>query len=386
MRLASATTLATLFLLGAPALAAPGDVVAEVESYQASFAVEVVAEGLDTPWSVAFLPDGRYLVSERPGNLRVVAADGTLSEPLAHGRTIAQGGQAGLFGVAIDPDFAANGMIYFIYAATDGELMWDEIAKGKLDGETLSDVEVIWSADSRTPMPVHFGGRLVFDGNGELFVTLGDRFANMLDAQVTTSHFGKVVHIKTDGTPGTGNPFTGGEDGLADVWSYGHRNQQGAFIHPETGELWTSEHGARGGDELNVVRAGANHGWPVVTYGINYDGKRISPDQEMEGMVDPVWYFQPSIGTSGLAYYNGDAFPRWKGDVFMGGLSGMRLVRLELNGERVLGQELLLSDLQSRIRDVQAGPDGFLYVLTEGPEGRLLRLTPKPEPETYTIP
>lgn len=386
MRLASATALATVLLLGAPALAAPGDVVAEVESYQASFAVEVVAEGLDTPWGFAFLPDGSYLVTERTGNLRHVSADGSVSEPLAHGLTIAQGGQAGLFGVTLDPNFASTGMIYFIYAATDGELMWDEVAKGKLEGGALSDVEVIWSADSRTPAPLHFGGRLAFDQEGHLFVTLGDRFMNMQDAQGTTSHFGKVVRITTDGAPAPGNPFAGGEDGLADVWSYGHRNQQGAFVHPETGELWTSEHGARGGDELNVVRAGANHGWPAITYGINYDGKRISPDQEMEGMVDPVWYFQPSIGTSGLAYYNGDAFPRWKGDIFMGGLAGMRLVRLEVNGTRVLGQENLLTDLQARIRDVQAGPDGFLYVLTEGPEGRLLRLTPRPEPETYSIP
>jgi glucose/arabinose dehydrogenase len=378
--------LATVLLLGAPALAAPGDVLGEVHSYQASFKIEVVADGLDTPWSVGFLPDGRYLVSERPGNLRIVSPDGAVSEPLAHGLTIAQGGQAGLFGVAVDPNFASNGMIYFVYAATDGELMWDAVAKAKLEGETLSNVETIWNADSRTPAPLHFGGRIVFDPNGELFVTLGERFMNAQDAQVTTNHFGKVVHITTDGAPGAGNPFTGGDDGKADVWSYGHRNQQGAFIHPETGELWTSEHGARGGDELNVVRAGANHGWPLITYGINYDGKRISPDQEMEGMVDPVWYFQPSIGTSGLAYYNGDAFPRWKGDIFMGGLAGMQLQRLEVNGARVLGHEVLLADLQSRIRDVQAGPDGLLYVVTEGPEGRLLRLSPIPEPETAVLP
>lgn len=374
---AAATALATVFMLALPAAAAPGDVVAEVDSFQASFVVETVAEGLEMPWSVAFLPDGRYLVSERVGRLRIVSPDGSLSEPLAHGQRIAEGGQAGMFGVAIDPSFADNQTIYFIYAATDGEVMWDEVAKGRLNGDALEDVQVIWSATSRTPAPLHFGGRLAFDRDGYLFVTLGERFMNMQDAQDTQTHFGKVVHITTDGAPAPNNPWADGQGGLADVWSYGHRNQQGAFVHPETGELWTSEHGARGGDELNLVRAGQNYGWPKITYGINYDGNPISPDQELEGMVDPVWYWQPSIATSGLTYYNGDAFPRWKGDIFAGGMAGMLVQRLEVNGERVVGAEPLLADFNERIRDVEAGPDGFLYLLTDNPEGRLLRIRPK---------
>jgi glucose/arabinose dehydrogenase len=375
MRLA-ATALASTLLLVLPATAAPGDIVAEVDSFQASFVVETVAEGLDTPWGVAFLPDGRFLVSERPGRLRIVSLDGTLSAPLEHGRNVAEGGQAGMFGVALDPSFAENGMIYFIYAAAGDGLMWDEVAKGRLEGDALTDIEVIWSADSRTPAPLHFGGRLVFDRDGALFVTLGERFMNMQDAQTPRNHFGTVVHITTDGAPAPGNPFMDGGEGLADVWSYGHRNQQGAFVHPETGELWTSEHGARGGDELNVVRAGANHGWPLITYGINYNGQPISPDQELPGLIDPVWYWQPSIATSGLAYYDGDVFPKWKGDVFAGGLAGMLVQRLEINGTRVVGAEPLLADFGERIRDVAAGPDGYIYLLTDHPEGRLLRIRP----------
>ena len=377
MRIA-ATALATAFLCALPASGDPGDIVAEVDSFQASFVVETVAEGLETPWSVAFLPDGRYLVSERPGRLRVVAADGTLSAPLEHGRTVVAEGQGGMLGVTLDPDFADNRLIYFIYSAGDETATWDEVARGRLsEADQLQDVEVIWSADSRFRSPGHYGSRLVWGQDGALFVTLGERMFRMQDAQNPTNHYGTVVRINADGSIPEGNPFTGGEDGRADVWSYGHRNQQGAFVHPETGELWTSEHGARGGDELNVVRAGANHGWPAITYGINYNGQPISEHQEMEGMVDPVWYWQPSIATSGLAYYDGDAFPKWKGDVFAGGLAGMLLQRLEINGARVVGAETLLADFGERIRDVAAGPDGFLYLLTDNPEGRLLRLRPK---------
>ena len=376
IRTVTTTALASTLLFAAPGLAEPGDIVAEVESFQADFVVETVAEGLEFPWSVAFLPDGRYLVSERPGRLRVVSPDGALSEPLAHGQTVAEGGQAGMFGVTIDPAFEQNGRIYFSYAATDGELMWNEIARGVLEGGSLSDVEVIWAADSRTPAPLHFGGRLVWRQDGTLHATLGERFMNMEDAQSPQNHFGTVVRINADGSAPGDNPFSGAAEGLDDVWSFGHRNQQGAFVHPETGELWTSEHGARGGDEINVVHGGSNQGWPTITYGINYNGERISELQEAEGMTDPVWYWQPSIATSGLTYYDSDVFPQWTGDVFAGGLAGMLLQRLEINGERVVGSEALLTDFGERIRDVQTGPDGFLYLLTDNPEGRLLRIRP----------
>jgi glucose/arabinose dehydrogenase len=373
--LAATLALAPLFAL--PAAAEPGDIVAEVDSFQASFVVETVAEGLETPWGVAFLPDGRYLVTERPGRIRIVSADGALSAPLEHDRSVVAEGQGGMLGITLDPQFADNGLVYFIYSAGDGEVTWDEVARGRLAGDALEDVTVIWSADSRIASPGHYGGRLVWDRDGALFVTLGERMFQMAEAQTPSNHFGTVVRINSDGTIPEGNPFTGGEDGRADVWSYGHRNQQGAFVHPETGELWTSEHGARGGDELNVVRAGANHGWPLITYGINYNGQPISPDQELPGMVDPVWYWQPSIATSGLAYYDGDAFPKWKGDVFAGGLAGMLVQRLEINGTRVVGAEPLLADFGERIREIAAGPDGYLYLLTDNAEGRLLRIRPK---------
>ncbi len=377
IRLAASCALATVLTIAAPALAAPGDIVAEVDSFQASFVVETVAEGLETPWSVAFLPDGRYLVSERPGRLRIVSPDGTLSAPLEHGRPVVAEGQGGMLGVALDPGFADNRLVYFVYSTGDGEETWDEVARGRLVGDALEDVEVIWSADSRIRSPGHYGGRLAWGHDGALFVTLGERMRMMQEAQDPTNHYGTVVRINPDGTIPEDNPFTGGEGGRADVWSYGHRNQQGAFVHPETGELWTSEHGARGGDEINVVRAGANHGWPVITYGINYNGQPISDIQEQEGLVDPVWYWQPSIATSGLTYYDGDAFPKWKGDVFAGGLAGMLVQRLEVNGTRVLGAEPLLADFGERIRDVATGPDGYIYLLTDNPEGRLLRIRPK---------
>lgn len=372
----SAAALTLLVLVPSAAVADPGDVVAEASSYQADFVVESVAEGLEFPWSVAFLPDGRFLVTERPGRIRIVAPDGTLSAPLDHGREVVAEGQGGMLGVALDPNFADTQLVYFLYVTGDGDVMWEELARGRLVDDALTDVETIWAADSRTPAPLHFGGRLVWRQDGTLFVTLGERFANMADAQSPTNHFGTVVRLNADGSAPEDNPFVGSEEGRDDVWSYGHRNQQGAFVHPESGELWTHEHAAFGGDEINVVHGGMNHGWPEITYGINYNHQPISDFQEMEGMVQPIWYWQPSIAPSGMTYYTGDAFPRWQGDVFVGALAHMQLQRFEVEGEHVIGMEPLLTDFGERIRDVQTGPDGFLYLLTDNADGRLLRIRP----------
>lgn len=381
----AALSLTAALLFSAPVAAAPGDVVASEESFEADFNVVEVATGLDHPWSIAFLPDGSMLVTERPGRLRHVALDGTVSAPIAHDLAVTAVNQGGLLEVALHPDFENNRLIYLSYAAGPRNAPHTALDRARLSDDLtrLEDDRTIFVANHRSARGRHFGGRLAFDTEGYLFLTLGDGGDYSVDAQNVTNHIGTIVRLTDDGAPAPGNPFNTIYDGPADqepeteIWSYGHRNVQGAAINPETGILWAHEHGARGGDEINIPQAGRNYGWPAITYGINYNGQPISEHARAEGMEQPIWYWEPSIAPSGMTFYQGEAFPDWNGDLFIGALAGLQLQRFEVDGDRVIGMEPLLTDLAERIRDVRAGPDGYIYLATDSPEGRILRLEPR---------
>ena len=360
-----------------PALAAALLVVQLFASAQALKPV-TVASGLANPWGLAFLPDGRMLVTERPGRMRIVAADGQLGEPLQGLPKVEVGGQGGLLDVAIDPKFADNGLVYWSYSEADpqgGRGNSTAVARARLDGNRLADARVIFRQAPKFASGAHFGSRLVFARDGRLFVTLGDRFSRRDDAQLLGNHHGKIVRIEADGQVPADNPFVGQASALPEIWSYGHRNVQGAALHPVTGELWADEHGPQGGDELNVVERGKNYGWPVITYGAEYgSGATIGEGTAKAGMEPPLTHWVPSIATSGLAFLTSERYPGWKGNAFVGALKAKALVRLELDGRKVVREERLLQDLGERIRDVRQGPDGWLYVLTDSANGRILRL------------
>jgi aldose sugar dehydrogenase len=344
----------------------------------ATVRVTPVASGLDIPWSLAFLPDGRMLVSERPGRLRIVATDGALSAPLRDVPPVHAAGQGGLLDVALSPSFASDRLVFFSFSQSTKRGARTAVARATLDldGLALHDVKVIFAQNEDPPGQHHWGSRLVFARDGTLFVTLGERFFLRDRAQDLGSHLGKVVRIRPDGSVPPDNPFAKRSGASPEIWSYGHRNVQGAALHPQTGELWTHEHGPQGGDEVNVDKAGRNYGWPVITYGREYvTGARIGEGTERADVEPPVHYWVPSIAPSGMAFYTGDAFPKWKGNLFVGALKAQTLVRLELQGNRVVHEERLLGELDGRIRDVRQGPDGKLYLLDET-HGRILRLDP----------
>jgi glucose/arabinose dehydrogenase len=342
--------------------------------------VETFAKGLMHPWGLVFLPDGRLLVTERPGRLRLIGKDGTLSAPLQGVPKVYASGQGGLLDVQLGPDFAASGLIYLSYAdPRDGAKNGTSVARARLvaegDGGRLDQVQVIFRQEPSYASSAHFGSRIVFTRDGSLFVTLGERFSARDEAQNPANHLGKLVRIMPDGSPYAGNPK---KDGWRpEIWSIGHRNVQGAALNPATGKLWTIEHGARGGDEINIPEAGKNYGWPVISYGRNYDFTKIGIGTHKDGMEQPLYYWDPSIAPSGAAFYTGDRFPEWKGNLFVGALAGQALHRLVLDGERIVGEEKLLSELSERIRDVRAGPDGALWLLTDNPQGRVLRVVPQ---------
>ena len=343
--------------------------------------VTTVAAGLEHPWGLAILPDGRMLVTEKPGRLRLVSADGTVSEPLAGVPEVDARGQGGLLDVALDPEFETNRTVYLSYAEPGAEGNSTAVARAALseDGASLANLQVIFSQKPKLPSKAHFGSRLVFDQQGHLFVTLGERSEARFreQAQDLGSHLGKIVRIRPDGSVPEDNPFVGQSGALPEIWSYGHRNIQAAAIHPETGALWEIEHGPRGGDEINIAEPGANYGWPVVSHGVNYEGTPVgSGRQRQAGMVDPLYTWTPVIAPSGMIFYSGSAFPDWRGDLFVGGLRSTALVRLELDGSRVTNEERLLEDLGKRIRDVVEGPDGVLYLLTDEENGEVLRISP----------
>jgi glucose/arabinose dehydrogenase len=341
--------------------------------------VETVARNLENPWGLAFLPDNRMLVTERPGRLRIADASGNLSEPLQGVPRVAARGQGGLLDVAVDPNFAQNRLVYLSFAEDRGEgRAGTSVARGRLnaDGTALEAVQIIFRQEPAHTGPNHWGSRLVFDRDGNLFVTLGDRFDLRAQAQNPANHLGKIVHIKPDGGAAPGNPFLNREDAKPEIWSLGHRNLQSAALHPTTGELWTVEHGARGGDEVNIPQKGRNYGWPVISYGVDYSGAKIGEGTKKAGLEQPVYYWDPSIAPSGMAFYTGDKFPAWRGSILVGALAGKLVSRLETNGNRVTGEERMLQQLSERVRDVRQGPDGLVYLLTDSRNGRILRMKP----------
>ena len=340
--------------------------------------VTEVARGLESPWALAFLPDGRLLVTERPGRMRIIDTDGRVSEPVAGVPAVHARGQGGLLDVVIGPDFARDRVVVFSYAEPTTRGARTAVARARLDadGLRLDDVRRIFAQDEDPSGNHHWGSRLVFGRDGRLFVTLGDRFHHRERAQALDSHLGKVVRIEPDGGVPADNPLAGRADARGEIWSWGHRNVQGAALHPQTGELWTHEHGPQGGDEINRTRAGLNYGWPEVTYGREYvTGRKIGAGEAREGVEPPVLQFTPSIAPSGMAFYTGDVFPQWKGNLFVGALKFQLVARVVLEGDRVVHEERLFTELGRRIRDVRQGPDGHLWLVDET-EGRILRLDP----------
>ena len=337
-----------------------------------------VARGLANPWAVAFLPDGRWLVTERAGRLRIVERDGRVGEPVAGLPAVDAGGQCGLLDVVLDPRYAENGWVYWSYAEAGEGGNSTAVARGKLQGPRMVEVQKIFTQQPKVSSQLHCGSRLVFARDGRLFVTLGDRFSRKDDAQKLDNHLGKIVRIEADGKVPADNPFVATPGAKPEIWSLGHRNVQGAALHPETGELWVSEHGPQGGDELNRVLPGRNYGWPLLTFGRNYGtGTRIGEEGPKPGFEQPLKVWLPvSVAPSGMAFLTSERYAGWKSSLFLGTLRGESLRRLELDGTQVLKEEVLLSGANARIRDVRQGPDGWLYVLTDSADGQLLRLQP----------
>jgi glucose/arabinose dehydrogenase len=340
--------------------------------------LSVVADGLDHPWGMAFLPDGAVLVTERNrGTIRIVEKDGTLRLPLANTPRAYTSGQGGMLDVAVDPDFAASKLIYFSYAEPGEGGAGTAVARGRLDraANTLDNVEVIFRQFPKTSGGRHFGSRLVFSPEGHLYITVGER-GERERAQDFTVNRGQVIRINRDGTIPPDNPFVGRPGYRPETWSVGHRNPQGAARHPETGKLWINEHGARGGDEVNIPLPGRNYGWPVISYGVHYSGLKIGEGTHKDGMEQPVWYWDPSIAPSGMAFYTGDRFPKWQGNAFVGALKYQLLARLTLDGEKVVAEERMLDGLNKRIRAVVDGLDGYLYILVDENPGQVYRIEP----------
>lgn len=343
---------------------------------------ETVASGLENPWGIAFLPGGRFLVTERPGRLRLVAADGKIGAPVSGLPTIAAGGQGGLLDVLADSGFEKNQTVYFCFSEPDasGSANSTALARARLsaDGAKLEDMKVIFSQQPKVASRNHFGCRIVEARDGTLFLTLGDRFGRKEDAQKLDNHLGKIVRIAKDGSVPKDNPFVGKPGALPEIWSYGHRNGQGAALAPD-GRFWMTEHGPQGGDEINVPLPGRNYGWPVITYGENYGGGKIGDGITVkEGMEQPLHYWVPSIAPSGMAFLTSNRYGAgWKGNLFVGSLKFGYLDRIELKSDKVVAEHKLLADGRARIRDVKQGPDGLLYVLTDEADGKLLRLKPK---------
>ncbi len=362
-------------LVAVPATAQPQT----VRSSAGALTVETVASGLSNPWAIAFLPDGRMLVTERPGRLRILTRDGKLSQPVSNLPRVFASGQGGLLDVAPDRAFAQNRVVYFCFAEPMSGGARTSLARATLDaGETprLENVKVVFQQDGPPSGGRHFGCRIVQMPDDTLFLTTGDHGSESKEAQNLANHIGKVIRIRPDGSVPPDNPFVGKQGARPEIWSYGHRNAQGAARHPVTGKLWLNEHGPRGGDEINIPEAGRNYGWPVIGYGVEYSGARIHESTHRQGMEQPIYQWTPVIAPSGMAFYTGTLFPQWKGNVFIGGLSTRILVRLELDGEKVTKEERLLGEIGERIRDVRMGPDGALWLATDSSNGRVLRLTP----------
>ena len=368
--------LAVLAALAAAAVACAFQAAAQqrtIETHAGRVNVEIVAERLDHPWSLAFLPDGRMLVTERPGRLRVVERDGRLSEPVRGLPRVHAEGQGGLLDVIPDPDFASNRTIYFAYAEPGEGGASTAVARASLGDGALDNVQVIFRQEPKVSGSNHFGSRLVIARDGTLFVTTGDRF-KFEPAQDLSGHLGKLIRINRDGSVPQDNPLVGRAGARPEIWSYGHRHIQGAALHPQTGVLWIHEYGPRGGDELNIPKPGGNYGWPLVSWGNHYSGQDIPDPPTRPDLEGSVHHWTPAISPSGMAFYTGDLFAGWRGNLLIGGLTSRGIVRVGLEGERVTGEERI--SLDARIRDVRQGPDGAVYALTDETRGEILRLTP----------
>lgn len=357
-----------------PTWAQEGTLVFKSEKH--AFRVVTLVTGLENPWSIVFLPDGRMLVTERAGRLRLVSHDFKLNpKPIDGLPEVMPQGQGGLFDVVLHPQYAQNGWIYWAYNAPGPGGWGTALARGKLQDHCMTEVQVLFSMQPKTRSSHHFGGRIAFDQAGLLYLTLGDR-GDKDRAQKLSDHAGSVIRLHDDGRVPANNPFVNRAGALTEKWTLGNRNMQGAALHPQTGELWTHEHGPQGGDEVNVMRSGFNYGWPIITYGVNYGlGTKIGEGQAKAGLEQPLHVWVPSIAPSGMAFVSGSQFPQWQGNLLVGALRGQTLVRLTLEGEKVLGEERLLQG-RFRLRDVRMGPEGFIYLLTDGTQGALLRLEP----------
>lgn len=341
---------------------------------------KVLSEGLTFPWGVKSLPDGRLIITEKAGNLRIAKTNGELSKPITGLPAVNSNGQGGLLGITIDPNFESNRMVYWTFAENfDGGTL-TSVAKGKLsaDESKIEGATVIYRATPAHKGNLHYGGRILFDKKGDLFVSTGERsdMVTRPQAQQLNSSLGKIVHITTDGKPVANGPFASTAGAKPELYSYGHRNVQGLTFNPVSGDLWSNEFGPRGGDEINRVQSGKNYGWPVITYGIEYSGKKIGDViQQKEGMEQPVYYWDPSVSPSGMTFYSGDMMPEWKNNLFVGCLSGMHIARLVIENNKVVGEERLLSQEYQRFRDVTQGKDGAIYAVTD--QGRLYRIFKK---------
>jgi glucose/arabinose dehydrogenase len=342
--------------------------------------IETVAKGLNHPWGLAFLPDGQFLVTERAGRMRIVQSDGRLSAPIANVPKVFASGQGGLLDVALDRSYAQNSTIYFCYAEpSSGGGARTALARARLGADAaprLDELKIIFRQEGPLSSGNHFGCRIVQTADDNLFLTLGEHFTTRDQAQNLANHLGKIARLRPDGSVPPDNPFVGRQGAKPEIWSYGHRNPQGLALNPASGKLWEHEHGPRGGDEVNIIEKGRNYGWPVIGYGIDYSGAKIHESTRKAGMEQPIWYWVPSIAPSGMAFHTGNAFPAWQGNLFVGALAGQMLVRLALDGEKIVKEERLLHALSERIRDVRQGPDGALWLLTDSSSGRLLRLLP----------
>ncbi len=347
------------------------------QSAQATFRVVTIARGLDTPWGLAFLPDGDLLVSSKLGKLqRVRKSDGALIDVAGLPTDMYVGRQSGLHDLALHPQFAQNAFLYLTYSAGTEQANRPVLMRYRLVDDRLVDAQVIYQPDVMRTGPSHSGGRILFHSDGSIFLPVGPvlDFVDAHQAQDLSHTYGSVVRLRDDGSASNDNPFVGRADARSEIYSYGHRNVQGLAQRPRSRQVWSVEHGPKGGDELNLLIPGANYGWPLTTYGVDYDGSIVSDLRSTSGVESPIWYWRPSIAPASIAFYDGHDFPEWRGDLFVAALAGMQLQRLELEGDRVIGIEPLLSELGARFRRVQMGPDGFLYVMTDHRDGRVLRL------------